>query len=104
MPTLSIIIVAKNEEQNIQECIKSASFADEVLVLDSGSTDGTVELAKKAGARVQVTDWPGYGVQQNRGIDSSTGDWIFSLDADERITKELSVEILKNINNEEFLL
>jgi glycosyltransferase involved in cell wall biosynthesis len=74
------------------------------LVLDSGSTDGTVELAKKAGARVEVTDWPGYGVQQNRGIDSSTGDWIFSLDADERITKELSEEIIQSINNEEFLL
>lgn len=93
MPTLSIIIVAKNEAINIAECVRSARFADEVIVLDSGSSDGTAELARAEGARVLVTDWPGYGPQNNRGIALATGDWFFSLDADERITPELAAEI-----------
>ena len=93
MPTLSIIIVAKNEAINIADCVRCARFADEVIVLDSGSTDGTPELARAEGARVVVTDWPGYGPQNNRGIDLATGDWFFSLDADERIAPELAAEI-----------
>lgn len=93
MQHLSIIIVAKNEATNIAECVRSARFADEVIVLDSGSTDGTVELARAEGARVVSTDWPGYGPQNNRGIDLATGNWFFSLDADERITPALAAEI-----------
>lgn len=93
MTTLSVCIVAKNEAVNIRDCVASARFADEVLVLDSGSTDGTVELARAAGARVVVTDWPGYGPQQNRAIEMAEGDWVFLLDADERITPELGAEI-----------
>ena len=93
MPRLSIIIVAKNEALNIVDGVRSASFADEVIVLDSGSTDGTADLARQAGAKVMVTDWPGYGPQNNRGIDAATGDWFFSLDADERITPALAQEI-----------
>ena len=93
MPTLSIVIVAKNEAANIAECVRSARFADEVIVLDSGSTDGTPDLARAEGAQVIETDWPGYGPQNNRGIDRATGDWFFSLDADERITPELADEI-----------
>jgi glycosyltransferase involved in cell wall biosynthesis len=93
MQRLSIIIVAKNEAQNIADCVRSAAFADEVIVLDSGSTDDTPRLAEEAGARVVRTDWPGYGPQNNRGIDLCTGDWFFSLDADERITPELAREI-----------
>lgn len=91
---LSIIIVAKNEAINIAECVRSARFADEVIVLDCGSTDGTPDLARAEGAQVVVTtDWPGYGPQINRGIDMAQGDWIFSLDADERISPELAGEI-----------
>ena len=93
MTRLSVIIVAKNEALNIADCVKSAAFADEVLVLDSGSSDGTPAMAEAAGARVVVTDWPGYGAQNNRGIDLATGDWIFSLDADERISPALAREI-----------
>ncbi|HSV45965.1 MAG TPA: glycosyltransferase family 2 protein [Ramlibacter sp.] len=93
MTRLSIIIVAKNDAQNIGDCVRSARFADEVIVLDSGSIDGTAELARAEGAQVHVTDWPGYGPQNNRGIDLATGDWFFSLDADERITPELAREI-----------
>jgi glycosyltransferase involved in cell wall biosynthesis len=98
MPTLSIVIVTKNETLNIVDCIKSAQFADEVLVLDSGSSDDTVKLAALTGARVIETDWPGFGPQKNRAIDASTGEWIFSLDADERITDTLKNEILIAIN------
>jgi glycosyltransferase involved in cell wall biosynthesis len=93
MQRLSIIIVAKNEAINITECVRSARFADEVIVMDSGSTDGTAELGRAEGATVIVTDWPGYGSQNNRGIDRVGGDWFFSLDADERISPELAVEI-----------
>jgi glycosyltransferase involved in cell wall biosynthesis len=97
MQRLSIIIVAKNEAINIADCVRSASFADEVIVLDSGSTDGTPDMAVAAGAQVVTTDWPGYGPQNNRGIDLATGDWFFSLDADERITPELAAEIRQAI-------
>jgi glycosyltransferase involved in cell wall biosynthesis len=91
---LSIIIVAKNEAANIADCVRSARFAGEVIVLDCGSTDGTPELARAEGAQVAVTpDWPGYGPQINRGIDMAQGEWIFSLDADERISPELAAEI-----------
>jgi glycosyltransferase involved in cell wall biosynthesis len=91
--TLTVIIVAKNEAINIGECVKSAKFADEVIVLDSGSTDGTATIARAQGAKVVTTDWPGYGPQNNRGIDLAAGDWFFSLDADERISPELAEEI-----------
>ncbi|CEN56349.1 glycosyltransferase family 2 protein [Candidatus Methylopumilus turicensis] len=99
--TLSIVICTKNEALNISDCVISASFADEVLVVDSGSTDDTVDIAKKLGARVLETDWPGYGPQQNKAIDASKGDWIYSIDADERITPELKTEILNVITHEE---
>lgn len=99
---LSIIIAAKNEAHNIQACVASAIWADEVIVLDSASTDATVSLAKEAGASVLETDWPGYGPQQNRGIDAAQFDWIYSLDADERITPELQAEIKQAINKAEF--
>lgn len=102
--TISIIIVTKNESLNIVDCIKSASFADEIIVFDSGSNDATVKLAREAGARVIETDWPGYGTQQNRAIEASTCNWIYSLDADERITPELAKEIRNVISVGEFLI
>lgn len=100
MTTLTIIIAAKNEARNISECIQSASFADEILVLDSGSTDGTQELAIAAGAKVVSTDWPGYGPQQSRGIGMATSQWVLSLDADERISAELKIQVLQAIQSE----
>lgn len=96
-PTLTIIIAAKNEAHNIADCVRSAAFADEILVLDSGSVDGTRELAAGAGARVVPTDWPGYGPQQARGIAMARGDWVLSLDADERIPVPLRDEILQSL-------
>jgi glycosyltransferase involved in cell wall biosynthesis len=96
-PTLSVVIAAKNEARNIVDCVKSAAFADEVLVLDSGSTDDTIALAQAAGARVVSTDWPGYGPQQQRGFALARGDWVLSLDADERIPDALRAEIVQAV-------
>jgi glycosyltransferase involved in cell wall biosynthesis len=99
---LSVIIATKNEAHNIVACVESAAWADEVIVLDSGSSDDTVALARTAGARVIETDWPGYGPQQNRGIDTAGGEWIYSLDADERITPELAAQIRSAIEGNQF--
>jgi glycosyltransferase involved in cell wall biosynthesis len=91
--SLAVVVVAKNEAARIADCIASAAFADEVLVLDSGSTDHTAAIAEAAGARVLVTDWPGYGPQVARGFALAKSDWVFSLDADERIPAALQAEI-----------
>jgi glycosyltransferase involved in cell wall biosynthesis len=93
-PTLSVIVITNNESANILECLASVNFADHIVVVDSGSTDNTVELAKSVGAQVlQTTDWPGFGMQKNRALDLATGDWVFSIDADERVTPELAEQI-----------
>jgi len=98
MPSLSIVILARNEARNIVDCVRSARFADEIVVLDSGSTDGTPELARAEGARVSAsTDWPGFGPQKNRALALATGDWVFSLDADERITPDLREQVRQAI-------
>ena len=99
---LSIIIISKNEASNIAECIESASFADEIIIVDSGSSDDTLSIARKMGAKAYETDWQGFGFQKNRAIDFSTGEWIFSLDADERIPNELKNEIQQAITQDEF--
>jgi glycosyltransferase involved in cell wall biosynthesis len=91
---LSLTIITKNEEACIRRCIESVPFADEIIVVDSGSTDRTVEICRALGARVVVTDdYPGYGPQKNRALDLASGDWILSLDADEWLTPELQDEI-----------
>lgn len=95
--TLSVIIAARNEAHQIGACVRSVSFADEILVLDSGSTDDTVAKAMEAGATVHETDWPGYGPQQQRAIQWAKCDWVLSLDADEVVTDSLKDEILKAI-------
>jgi glycosyltransferase involved in cell wall biosynthesis len=97
--SLTVVIVAKDEERNIAECVASASFADEVLVLDSRSSDATVTLAQAAGARVVETDWPGYGPQVARGFSLAASEWVLSLDADERISKALRDEVLAAIRS-----
>lgn len=87
-------MIAKNEAHNIAACLASVSFADECIVLDSGSTDSTVELAKAAGASVVVRqDWQGFGIQKNRALALATGEWVLSIDADERVTPSLRDEI-----------
>ena len=83
--------------------MQSVAFADQIVVLDSGSTDDTLEIAKKMGAQVGVsTDWPGFGVQKNRALALANCDWILSIDADERLTAELQTEIKDVLNQPKF--
>ena len=96
---LSIVIIAKNEEKFIGDAIKSAAFADEILILDSGSTDDTCKIAKQLGARVENQDWLGFGPQKNRAVDLAANDWVFVLDSDERISSKLQSEIIATLNN-----
>lgn len=91
---LSVIIITKNEAANLGACLASVAFADEIIVLDSGSTDNTLDIARFHGAKVHsTTDWPGFGPQKNRALALATGDWVLSIDADERVTPELAGEI-----------
>lgn len=91
---LSAILITKNEMADLPDCLASLAFCDEIVVVDSGSTDGTVEIARAAGAVVRVTeDWPGFGPQKQRALDLATGDFVLSIDADERIPRELAETI-----------
>jgi glycosyltransferase involved in cell wall biosynthesis len=86
-------IITRNEAANIEAALASVAWADEVIVVDSESTDGTADLARKRGARVEVRPWPGYSAQKNYAASIASHDWILSLDADERVTKPLADEI-----------
>lgn len=91
---LSVAIITLNEERNLAECLASVSFADEIVVVDGGSRDRSCEIARAAGARViEEPDWQGFGVQKNRAIDACSGDWVLSIDADERVPQNLRAEI-----------
>lgn len=91
--SLGVCIIAFNEEDRIGDCLDSVSFADEVLVVDSGSTDRTVEIARAKGARVIVRDWPGYVAQKNFALGQVQTDWALCVDADERVSPRLAEEI-----------
>ncbi|TDU26758.1 glycosyltransferase involved in cell wall biosynthesis [Panacagrimonas perspica] len=98
--TLSVVMICRDEEDRIERALQSVQgWADEIIVLDSGSRDATVEIARRYTAKVWVTDWPGYGPQRNRAIGKASGDWILSLDADERVTPELRDEIDACLSN-----
>ncbi len=92
-PPLSVTIIAKNEEGQIAQAIRSVAWAEEVLVVDSGSQDRTREIAEAEGARVIHHDWQGYGQQKNFAQEQARHDWVLSLDADERVSPELAAEI-----------
>jgi glycosyltransferase involved in cell wall biosynthesis len=94
--TLSAIVIAMNNERTIQRCIESLRWADEIVVVDSGSTDRTPGICRELGAKVHLTsDWPGHGPQKNRALDLATGDWVVSIDSDEWVTPELREEIVR---------
>jgi glycosyltransferase involved in cell wall biosynthesis len=90
---LSIAILACNEAANLRRTLPSVAWADELILVDSGSTDDTIAIAKEFGAQVFPEPWKGYGPQMNSAIDKCTSDWVFSLDADEVMTPELQSEI-----------
>jgi glycosyltransferase involved in cell wall biosynthesis len=101
MPTLSVILITRNEESNLDDCLASLDgIAQQIVVVDSNSTDGTLEIANRYGALMAYpSDWPGFGTQKNRALDLATSDWVLSLDADERLTPALKSEILTAINH-----
>ena len=98
--SLAVIVIAKNEERRLARCLESVAFADELVVLDGGSTDRTAEIGQSKGARVEIsTTWSGFGPQKNHVLGLATGDWVLSLDADEEVTPELAIEIRETIQN-----
>lgn len=94
---LTATVITLNEARHIGDCLASLAWADERIVVDSGSTDGTVEIARAAGARVVVHPWPGYAAQKDYAASLATHDWILSVDADERVTPALAAEITKTL-------
>jgi glycosyltransferase involved in cell wall biosynthesis len=99
MPLLSVAIVTLNEEENLPRTLASVRWADEIIVVDSGSTDRTVELARSLGAIVIERPWPGFAAQKNFAISQCTGTWILTLDADEELSPELQHQIRRLISS-----
>ena len=94
MPSVSAILITHNEAANLRDCLASVAWCDEIVIVDNGSTDGTHAIAEEFGARLIITpDWPGFGPQKQRALAAATGDWIFSIDADERLTEAGTAEI-----------
>ena len=93
MPRLSAIVITKNEEANIGPCLDALAFCDERIVVDAGSADRTVALAREKGARIETHDWQGFGAQKNFALSLAQGDWVLSVDADERVSPALAREI-----------
>jgi glycosyltransferase involved in cell wall biosynthesis len=99
-PKLSVILITRNESAQIVDCLQSVRFADEWIVVDGGSTDDTVEQARQWGADVYLhREWQGFGRQKNVALSYARGDWVLSIDADERVTPELAIEIQRVIRN-----
>lgn len=92
-PLISTVVITKNEEINIEGCLSSVNWTDQIVVVDAESTDRTQEFARGYTTWVFVRPWEGYGLQKNFGILQTTGDWILILDADERVSPELAKEI-----------
>jgi glycosyltransferase involved in cell wall biosynthesis len=93
MPQLSAIVITKDEAVNIGACLDSVTFCDERIVVDCGSADATVEIARQRGARVEVRAWSGFGAQKNYALSLASGTWVLSVDADERVSPELAKAI-----------
>ena len=101
MPTLSVILITRNEEANLDDCLASLEgIAQQIVVVDTNSADRTLEIAQKYGATIaQPSDWPGFGPQKNHALDLASGDWVLSLDADERLTPALRSEIVTAVHH-----
>jgi glycosyltransferase involved in cell wall biosynthesis len=93
MLQLSAIVITRNEADNIGACLDSLGFCDETIVVDCGSTDATVDIARQKGARVELHEWRGFGPQKNYALSLAKGAWVLSIDADERVTGELASAI-----------
>ncbi|NND55257.1 MAG: glycosyltransferase family 2 protein [Gammaproteobacteria bacterium] len=94
--TLSVTVITLNEEDRLARCLDSVkALADEIIVLDSGSTDATPDIARRYTDKVFVTDWPGYGKQKQRALEKATGDWVLAIDADEALDPDLQAWVAK---------
>src|SRR6202030_2277013 len=102
VPRLSAIIIAKNEAGNIAACLDTLSFCDERIVVDGDSIDGTPDIARGKGARVATAEWRGFGAHKNFALSLASGDWVLSVDADERVTPELARAIEAAIAQDRF--
>src|SRR2546423_10312852 len=91
--SIPVSLSAKDEEQNIRRTLESVKWADEIVLVDSGSTDRTCEIAREYGAKIFYEEWKGFSAQKNSSIEKCTGDWVLSLDADEEITPQLTKEL-----------
>jgi len=98
---ISVSIIAKNEEHNIDRCLQSVQWADEIIVVDSGSTDQTLEICKTHNCIIIKTPWLGFGKTKQIGINAAQNDWVFSIDADEEVSKELQSNILSIVKRAE---
>jgi glycosyltransferase involved in cell wall biosynthesis len=96
---VSAVIITKNEEKNLPDCLKSVFFANDIVVVDSVSTDMTVKIARDSGCRVFIEEWKGDGPQKNSAVDKCKYEWVLVVDADERIPKETAHEIIRIIND-----
>jgi len=99
MNRLSVTIITYNEEENIRNCLESVKWADEIVIIDSGSQDKTVEISKEYTSKVFINPWPGHYQQKNFATDKTTNLWVFSIDADERVTLELRKDIERVLTN-----
>lgn len=97
---ISVTVICKNEEKNIRRCLESAKWAEEIIIIDSGSTDNTIEIAKEYTHNIEVIEWKGYSDSRNRALQKVKTEWVLPLDADEEITNGLKEEILGVINSE----
>lgn len=92
---LSVVLITLNAAGQLAECLASVAFADEVVVIDSGSTDGTVALAQRYGARVVAKEWLGFGRQKQFAVEQAANDWVLCVDADERVSPELAASLVR---------
>lgn len=97
---LTVTVITYNEAEHIAAALDSVAWADEIIVVDSGSTDATVEIARAKATRVIVREWPGYSAQKNFAADQASHDWVLSLDADERVTPALAEEVRSLLQRE----
>ena len=98
---LSVIIITKNEALNIVRCLKSVQWADEIIIVDSGSTDDTIAIVREYTSQIYTAEWQGYGVQKQRALSKATGDWVLNLDADEEVSNALKNEIIHDMKADE---
>ncbi|MBF0357444.1 MAG: glycosyltransferase family 2 protein [Magnetococcales bacterium] len=101
---ISVVIITLNESGSLGDCLASVDFAEDIVVVDSGSTDDTVAIAEKAGARVFYKEWLGFGQQKNYGVERAKFDWVFCIDADERVDGELQQSIRQVVANQKLQL